>query len=166
MPMMLDENSAIAGGLMGAGLREIMSMIGKSKKSPGSSVSTDGSQPPPADMAQGNIGDIDKLLLLAKLQGAQGQPGMPGMPGMPPGAGPTPPASLPPGALPPGVPGPALPPGAPPMVGGQPGMPPGAPGMAMPGPGMGPGMPMQPPQQSGGLAQILQQLLASHAGLA
>lgn len=118
--------------------------------------------PSAAEMAQGNLGDVDKLMLMQRLQQSQGGGGMPGgmpgggMPGMP-GAGGMP-GMPPPGGAPPmgGPPG-----GGPnPMAlmamlqaarGGAPGGMPGAPPPGMPPPPMGmppgapPGMPGAPP---------------------
>lgn len=183
MAMPLDESSMAAGVLMGSGLRELSQVLGLSKKKSGG-MSPDGAQPSAANMAQGQIGEIDKILMLAKMQGQApgapqpggpmpGGPPMPGMmpPGMmPPGAGPMPPAPSPPIAPPttPGglaaplpQPGAPLPPGmAPPTA-----MPPGgappnpmmaALGGAAPGQGMGGGpLPMA----------LLLQLLQGSQGL-
>ncbi len=165
MAMPLDESSMAAGVLMGSGLRELSQVLGLSKKK-GGGMAPDGAQPNAATMAQGQLGDIDKILMLAKMQGgAPGgpQPGgppmagppMPGMPGPMPLA-PSPPIAPPstPGGLAaplpqPGAPSPMLPPG-----GGAPMAPPNpmmaALGGAAPGGGMGGGLPMQL------LAQLLQ----------
>lgn len=169
MTMQLDENSAVAGVLMGSGLREISQLFGLSRKRSGSgATSPDGAQPSGAQMSQGNIGDIDRLMLLAKMQGqAPGAmpPGAPGqVPGMtPPGPMPLAPSPLGAPPVPPG--GPAAPlsqPGAPlplPPGGGAPSAPPNplmaALGNAAPGGGMSGGLPMQ----------LLQQLLQGSAGL-
>lgn len=181
MPMNMDENSMAAGLLMGSGLREISQVLGLSrKKSPGgASASPDGAQPPAGAMAQGNMGDIDKIMMLAKMQGQMpgGGPPMPmpggppmgapapGLPGQPPLA-PSPPLAPPPGgqAAPLPQPGAPLPPGM--VPGGMPigggAVPPqpnplmAALGGAAPGAGMG-GSPLP--------MQLLQQLLTGSQGL-
>src|SRR3972149_4641096 len=110
MPMNLDESSMAAGVLMGSGLRELSQVLGLSRKKSGG-MSPDGAQPNAQAMAQGQMGDIDKILMLAKLQGQNpgapqpggpmpGGPPMPGMPGMMPGQGPMPQAPSPPIAPP------------------------------------------------------------------
>ena len=174
--MQMDENSMIGGMLMGAGLREISQVLGLSK-SKKSGLSQNGEQPPAQVMAQGQMGDIDKMLMLSKLQSLQGggPPGPGGPVPMGPGGplpGPMPPASSPPLAPPPGGMAAPLPqPGAP--------MPPGAagPGPMPPGPPMGGGAPTPmaaalggaapggPPQGNGLPMQLLAQLLQGSQGL-
>ena len=124
-----DQESFATGLLAGAGLRELSQVLGLSRKR----ESKSGVQPPAGDMLAGQMGDLDKIMLLAKLQGLMPGGAMPGMPG---GAG----------GAPGGMPGMGMP-GAPPM--GM-GMPPGMP-MRPPMPGM-PGAPMLPP---GGMPPML-----------
>lgn len=177
MAMPLDESSMAAGVLMGSGLRELSQVLGLSKKR-GGGMAPDGAQPNAATMAQGQLGDIDKILMLAKLQGAgpggpqpmgppMAGPPMPGMtPEMMPGAGPMPPVPSPPIAPPstpgglaaplpqPGAPSPMLPPGGGAVPPPNPLM--AALGGAAPGGGMG-GSPLP--------MQLLQQLLMGSQGL-
>lgn len=165
--LQMDENSMIGGMLMGAGLREISQVLGLSKSKKSSGMSPDGAQPSATQMSQGNMGDIDKILMLSKLQGS-GLPGPAGpMAGTGPGApmpGPMPQAPSPPMAGPPGMAAPLPQPGAPMPPGPMPGGPPmggGAPnpmaaalGGAAPSP-MGGGLPIQ----------LLGQLLGASGGL-
>ena len=122
------EAAFASGMLAGAGLREISQTLGLSRKR-GGAGKTNGAMPAAATMMGGNLGEVDKLMLLARLQSMAGGGGAAGPmdpmaalgpgggmpPGMPPGVGPLP---MPPGAgpllLPPGA-GPILPPGLPPM---------------------------------------------------
>lgn len=159
-----DSEASFASGLLaGAGLREIRQVLGIGRKDGAKSQA----EPPAAQLLQGQMGDVDKLLLLARM-GTAGQQAnaLPG-PGMPPG--------MPPMGPPPGPMGPPM--GPPPM---------GAPPMGPPGPGMPPGGPMGPPPMpmlppppgpmppppggpapvpGGALSQmLLDQLLASAAG--
>lgn len=153
-------DAAFAQGLLaGAGLRELSQVLGLSRRRNGNS----GSEPSAATLMGGNLGDLDKVMLLAKLQTAMKPPapmGVPPMPGVP-GAGPAGPMAAP--MPPPAGPMPAMaPPGMPmrpPMTPG-PGVPPGMPG-AMPG--MAATAPQQP--AGGALAQaLLRQMLTSAAG--
>ena len=100
-----------SGLLAGAGLREISQNLGRAKKRQGEQgQGPAGAMPTASTMLQGNMGDIDRVMLLSRLQSAMGKPPMPGLPqpgGPVPGAGPMPG---------PGIPPPGL--GAPPMPGG------------------------------------------------
>jgi len=145
----------VAGLFTGAGMREISQQLGLSRKRQGLAKGQTTAQPTSSSMLQGQLGDLDKVMLLARLQQAmQGNTsaaGPSGPPGLPPGLGPPrPPMGMLPPPMPPGPPGggPPLPP--PPMPGGPP-------------------MPMLPPMPPGGggvpggplQTQLLQQLLAS-----
>lgn len=172
MPMNLDEGSMAAGVLMGSGLRELSQVLGLSRKrSTSGGMSQHGEQPNAAALAQGQMGDIDKILMLAKLQGQQPDapqpggpmPGGPPIPGMIPGQGipppaPSPPMSPPPGGMAaplpqPGAPSPMLPPGGGALTPPNPLL--AALGGAAPGGGMGGGLPMT----------LLMQLLNGSQGL-
>lgn len=172
MPMM-DDSAFATGVLAGAGLREVRQVLNKSKP-------TQTAQPSSASLAQGQMGDIDKIMALSRLQRAFGGP-PPGM-GAAPGAPPI-------GPLGPGLMAPAPSPGGPPLLGGAP--PPPLPGLPLAGgapppnpllaalmasrggaPPMGPqlGPPMGPvPPPGGGGAQLpmqlLQQLLSNAQGI-
>lgn len=132
--------SFITGLLAGAGLREISQVLGLSRRREGAKASA---MPSSATALAGNLGDLDKLMLLAKAQQAMGGMGGapplggPGLP--PPGMPPMPPGAMPPPGLPPG-----RAPGLPPMGAGPMGPPPGMP-MLPPAMMGGPGMPMLPP---------------------
>lgn len=162
------EAAFASGMLAGAGLREISQTLGLSRKR-GAGAKDDGSMPSSATMVQGNMGELDKIMLLARLKESMaGMSGMPGAmpadpmaalaapPGMPPGgpAGPMPPA----GPLPPGLP-PAMPPGGPmPLPGGMPPLHPGA---------LAPPIEPPPPQSHGGTLplQMLMKLLGGASGM-
>jgi len=171
-PLPLDEGSMAAGVLMGSGLRELSQVLGLSRRKSSGGMSPDGAQPNAQAMATGQLGDIDKILMLAKLQGQNPgapqpggpMPGGPTMPGMmPPGPGLQPPAPSPPIAspVPGGLAAPLPQPGAPlPMPPGGGAVSPPNPlmaalGGAAPGGGMGGGLPMQ----------LLMQLLQGSQGL-
>lgn len=141
------EAAFASGMLAGAGLREISQTLGLSRKRGGAgSKPGGGAMPSAATMAQGNLGDLDKVMLLSRLQAMAGGGGpmagppmdpmaaMPGAGAMPPPmpgagpmgpAGPLPPVGMPPLPLPVG----ALPIGPPPMT---PQPPLGNPGGALP----------------------------------
>lgn len=106
-------DAAFATGLMaGAGLKEISKVL--KPKTPKMGMA----DPSAAASGAGNLGDLDKILLLARAQKAMAGGAVPGPmgPGMP---GPQPGMMGPPAPLPPGVAGP--------VPGGPPGMPPGMP---------------------------------------
>ena len=146
---------AFATGLLaGAGLREISQTLGLSRKR----QQTTGAQPSAASMLTGQMGDMDKILLLAKLQGFMGGGGMPG--GMPGGAMGAP---MPGGPMGGPMPGP---------MGGPMGAPMGAAPMGLPMmprpmmPGLPMGMPAPPQSVAGGLPiQLLRQLLSGAGGV-
>lgn len=161
-----DQEAFATGLLAGAGLRELSQTLGLSRKR-GSSPA--GAQPPAAQLAAGNMGDIDKVLLLAKLQGMLGGAPAPGMVPAPMGVNPMaamaaqarPPMPSPMGApgmpmaAPMGMPRPMMP-GAMPAPAGPMGAPMGAPPMGgAPGGSPGGGLPMQ----------LLQQLLSGARGV-
>lgn len=134
------------GMLAGAGLRELSQVLGLSKKrQQAKTMGANGAMPAASTMLEGNLGDLDKIMLLARLQqAAQGGP-VPGpmMAGAPdplamagpalpaPGIAPPPMAgSLPLGPVPPGLAaGPPLG-SVPPGIGSLPAT--GAPGGALP----------------------------------
>lgn len=120
-----DQNSFVTGMLAGLGMRELSQVLGLSRKRQEKSTA----MPSAGEMLSGNMGDLDRIMLLSKLQAAQGGPGgmpgpaMPGAPGAPIGGAPMaspmplppPPAGVMPGSpvMPPS-PGPiAMPPLAP-----------------------------------------------------
>jgi len=147
---------AFASGLLaGAGLREISQVLGLSKRR-GQKPGMGGPMPSAATMLQGNMGDIDKILLLSRMQGMMG-PGAGPMPGPLGGPAPMPGAAGPMGPMGP-LAGPVpLPPALPPAPL------PGAPVGAMPPVGpMGPGAGVP----GGGLPlQLLQQMLSGAGGI-
>lgn len=152
------EGSFAAGLLAGAGLREISQTLGLSRRREGAKSQA---EPPAAQLLQGQMGDVDKLLLLARMGNAGQQANAIPGPGMPP-MGP------PPGMMPPGPPmgPPGMPMGGPPPMGAP--MGPGGPmppmPMMPPPPGPPPG-PAPVPMPGGALSQmLLDQLLASAAG--
>lgn len=168
------QNDTFATGMLaGLGLREMSQLLGLSKKGKAQQPGG-GMELPAADQLAGQLGDIDKLIILSRLMGQSGA-----APGA--GAGPMPlgPAAPPPGASPLGG-NPALAalmasrgaaPGGPPMGGpmGSP-MGPMGPGGPMPGgPPMGPmGAPARPPIAGGGVSlvpMLLNQLLSKSSGL-
>ena len=67
--MMGDDSAFATGILAGAGLREVSQVLSAAKKR-----SQPTAQPSPATSAQGNLGEIDKILMLARMQRALGQP--------------------------------------------------------------------------------------------
>lgn len=154
---------AFASGILaGAGLREISQVLGLSKKRQ-ARMGAGGAMPSSGQMLQGNLGDMDRILLLAKMQqmmaGPAGGPSpVPPMPANPALAGPSPIPSL-------------LPPPVGPMPGGLP-LPPPGPGFAAPpigGVGLGPqgGLPVGGANPFGGELpmQLLQQMLGSAGGI-
>ncbi len=127
------EAAFATGVLAGAGLREISQTLGLSKKrqqKPG--MGAGGAQPSSAQMMEGNLGELDKIMLLAKLQAAANGGGPMGPDPLAAAAPPIPP---PPMGLP-GLPGPGLP-GLP----GPMGAPMGAPPIPAPAPGPAAGAP-------------------------
>ena len=158
------EDAFATGLLAGAGLREISQVLGLSRKRQGSS----GAQPSASTMLQGQMGDLDRVMLLARIQSLMGGPGGGPMgPGLPGAAPPMPGAMLGamPGALPPGAgplpfPSPLARPPMPPMV--PPGPLPMPGGLPLPTPAM-PGP--QGGAMGGGLPIILlKQMLSGAAG--
>lgn len=147
------EAAFASGMLAGAGLREISQTLGLSRKRQGGKAGG-GAMPAAATMMQGNLGELDKIMLLARLKEAMGA-GM-GAPGG--GAGPIDPMA----AMMPGGPGAMAPPGPLPLplpVGG-PGMPP-LPVGAIPAPG-----PAPMPTPGGALPlQLLMKLLSDAQGV-
>lgn len=162
------DQSFSVGMLAGLGLREFSQLFGLSK--PGKK---DPAQASASSMLQGNMGDIDRQMVLAEMlkrqapagpppgmgppMGAGLPPGLPaggplpsGLPGMPSGM--PPPGIMPPGMPPPGM----MPPGMPPQ-GMSPGMPPGLP----PAQGAAPGGPVA----SALLQQLLSKALTARQGL-
>ena len=141
-----------SGMLAGAGLREVSQTLGLSRKRQGNKGG--GAMPSASTMLQGNIGDLDRIMLLARLKEAMGA-GM-GTPGV--GAGPIDPMA----AMMPGGPG-AMPPPGPlplPLPVGGPGMPP-LPIGAIPAPG-----PAPMPTPGGALPlQMLMRLLSDAQGV-
>ena len=160
------EDAFATGLLAGAGLREISQVLGLSRKRQGSS----GAQPSASTMLQGKMGDLDRVMLLARIQSLMGGPGGgpmgpgaapmgPGLPGAPPSL-PGMPGAMPPGAGPLPFPSPLARPPMPPMV--PPGPLPMPGGLPMPAPGM-PGP--QGGAMGGGLPIILlKQMLSGAAG--
>ena len=154
---------AFASGILaGAGLREMSQVLGLSKRRQ-ARMGAGGAMPSSGQMLAGNMGDMDKILLLAKMQGLMGGPAgggpmggpspIPAMPGQPPiGAVPPVPPVLPPI---PGGPGGLPMPGVPPM---------GGIGPIGPGPG-GPPMPGANPYGGELPMQLLQQMLGSAGGI-
>lgn len=161
------DQSFSVGMLAGLGLREFSQLFGLSKS--GKSASQ---QPSASSMLQGNMGDIDRQMVLAEMLKRQAPSGPPPGMGTPMGAG-LPPGLPAGGPLPSGLPG--MPPGmaGPPMM--PPGMPPGMPGMAgppmlppgMPGPGVPPPQQAQPggPVASALLQQLLSKAMSARQGL-
>ena len=131
-----DSDTTFATGMLaGLGLRELSQVLGLSRKGQKSQQAgmapIAGMMPGAADMLNGQLGDIDKLIMLSKLQAQQGPPAGPaGMPGAAPG--PPPPGPLPgpsplnspapmsalAAAQPPAGPAPMAPPAGPPIAGG------------------------------------------------
>lgn len=149
---------AFASGILaGAGLREISQVLGLSKKRQ-ARMGAGGAMPSSGQMLAGNMGDMDRILLLAKMQGMMGDqaggpspvPAMPANPAMG-GAAPVPPL---------------LPPPVGPMAGGPlPGAPPlGGVGPMGPGPG-GPPLPGANPFGGELPMALLQQMLGSAGGI-
>ena len=131
-----DSDTTFATGMLaGLGLRELSQVLGLSRKGQKSQQTgmapIAGMVPGAADMLNGQLGDIDKLIMLSKLQAQQGPPAGPaGMPGAAPGPpppgpmpGPSPlnspaPMSALAAAQPPMGPAPMAPPAGPPIAGG------------------------------------------------
>ena len=103
-----DQSTFATGMLAGLGLRELSQVMGLSRRR--QQKPQQQAMPSAATMLEGNMGDVDRMLLMSKLQRFM-PPGAAGMPG-----------SLGPGAPPPGLAGPG--PGPLPM----------GPGGPMPGP--------------------------------
>ena len=154
---------AFASGILaGAGLRELSQVLGLSKKRQ-ARMGASGAMPSSGQMLAGNMSDMDRILLLAKMQGMMG-----GAPGGPEAVPPMPANPMMGGVAP--VP-PLLPPPVGPMAAGPlPGAPPmGAPPMGGVGP-MGPGpigLPMPGANPYGGELPmaLLQQMLGSAGGI-
>lgn len=152
------DQSFSVGMLAGLGLREFSQLFGLSKSGKQSSPQSSASS-----MLQGNMGDIDRQMVLAEMLKRQAPAGPP------PGMGPPMGAGLPPGMpaggpLPsgmPGMPGPPGMPGLPPGMAGPPMMPPGMPPQGPPG--MPPGMPSPVAAPGGPVASALLQQLLSKA---
>ena len=132
-----DSDTTFATGMLaGLGLRELSQVLGLSRKGQKNQQAgmapMAGMMPGAADMLNGQLGDIDKLIMLSKLQAQQGPPagpaGMPGAASGPPPPGPMPgpsplsspaPMSALAAAGPPAGPAPmAAPPPGPPIAGG------------------------------------------------
>jgi hypothetical protein len=145
-----DPEASFASGLLaGAGLREISQVLGLSRRRDGARSQA---EPPAAQLLQGQMGDLDKLLLLARM-GSLGAGA--GAPPMGPMGAMMPPPGMPPMGGPMGMP--MMPGPPPPPMGMPPQIPPAAamPGLAPPG----------PPIPGGNLAQtLLQRLLGSASG--
>lgn len=147
------EAAFASGMLAGAGLREISQTLGLSRKR-GAAAKNGGAMPSGATMAEGNLGELDKIMLLARLKESMaGGGGMPGAMPADPMAALAGPAGMPPG-------GPAGPlPGGPlplPMGSGALPLPPGGP--------IVPPMSPQPPLANPGGALPLQLLLQMLSG--
>src|SRR5262245_58161087 len=109
-----DGAAAFAAGLVtGSGLREISQLFHLSK--PKKPEAAAGAQPSAGRMLQGNMGDVDKILLMARAQQTLAGAGAPGGPGA------APPPLAPPMGLPAMPPPGMAPPMAPPMAGPPPG---------------------------------------------
>lgn len=139
-------DSFSVGMLAGLGLREFSQLFGLSK----GNKSQSSAQPSAAAMMQGNMGDIDRQMVLAEMLKRQAAAAPPSGPGLPMGAG-TPPGM--PGGVPP-QPAPMLPPGAAPG--------PMNPQMAMMLAARSGGPPPAPPSTPGGpvASALISQLLA------
>lgn len=151
------EAAFASGMLAGAGLREISQTLGLSRKRQNAGKGG-GAMPSSATMLGGSMGDLDKMMLLARLKEAMGA----GMGSPAAAAGST--DSMPPMGLgmPPGMPGPPL--GAGPLPPALPMMGPGpAPLGPLPGP-LPPALPM--PTPGGALPlQLLMKLLSDAGGV-
>jgi hypothetical protein len=153
---MSDNDTTFATGMLaGLGLRELSQVLGLSRRGQkqqqaGMGMLT-GQAPGAPDMLAGNLGEIDKLIMLSKLM-AQG-----GMPG----AGPAPagPGGMP-GAPAPGAPGPV--PGPSPLSSPAPASALAAAQPPMPGPA--PAAPQGPPMAGGGVVPLLLKQMMGNAG--
>ena len=156
------EQAFASGMLAGAGLREVSQVLGLSRKRQGNGGKGGGAMPSSATMLGGSMGDLDRIMLLARLKEAMGA-------GM--GSGPSEPGMAQemvgplPGILP------MVGPSAPPMGPLTPPVPPGG-GLPLAGPGLPPPMPaglMPPtpmPTPGGALPlQLLMKLLSDAGGV-
>lgn len=149
---------AFASGILaGAGLREISQVLGLSKKRQ-ARMGAGGAMPSSGQMVQGNLGDMDRILLLAKMQAMMG-----GAPGGPEAVPPMPANPAMGGVAP--LP-PLLPPPVGPMVGSSMlgAAPIGGLGPMAPGP-VGPPMPGANPYGGELPMALLQQMLGSAGGI-
>ena len=150
------EAAFASGMLAGAGLREISQVLGLSRKRQGNGATGGGAMPSSATMLGGSMGDLDRMMLLARLKEAMGA----GMGSPAAAAGPI--ASVPPmgSGMPRGLaPGLAGPVGAAhPLPLGGPGLPPPMPAGLLP--------PTPMPTPGGALPmQLLMRLLSDAGGV-
>lgn len=152
-----NDTTFATGMLAGLGLRELSQVLGLSRRGQKQQQSgmglLTGQAPGAPDMLGGQLGEIDKLIMLSKLMASGGMPG----------AGPAPagPGGMP-GAPAPGAPGPV--PGPLPLSSPAPASALAAAQPPMPGPA--PAAPQGPPMAGGGVVpMILKQMMGNAGGL-